>query len=354
MTRVKRAEPYLTPGPAQDLVDLFRRLRDSSHLRIGQIANRTGYTPSHISEVLRGWKAPSPDAAVKIAQALGGDDGAVRRARRHAEDLMEWKRNNRRRRPRTPPESSLAPFVEALIGALHGAGVSVSGNEFEPDLAKFPLHHQMNSPDVALNVIIGDLFDQETHLAVGFSDTFDTSTVDDRIIHGSSIQGQLLHRLFADDQHQLDEQISMALAGVSPIRVESGCNKPYGKLARYPLGTVAVLGEPRRLIFAVAYGSMGNDLVVRAPIEDLWHCYSQLWEAVYRHGQRSALSIPIMGSGLARIDTLNHENILRLILLSFVAYSRHKLVCQELRIVIRPADARRVDPLSIRAFLRAL
>ena len=174
MTRVKRAEPHLTPGPAQDLVDLFKRLRYSSQLRIGQIANRTGYAPSHISEVLRGWKAPSPDAAVKIAQVLGGDDSAVRRARRHAEDLMEWKRNNSRRLPRTPPESSLTPLVEALVGALHEAGVSASRNKSQPDLAKFPLHHQMSSPDVALNIILGDLFDQETHLAVGFSDTFDT------------------------------------------------------------------------------------------------------------------------------------------------------------------------------------
>jgi hypothetical protein len=99
---------------------------------------------------------------------------------------------------------------------------------------------------------------------------------------------------------------------------------------------------------------MGNDLVVRAPVEDLWYCYTQLWEAVYRHGQRGALSIPIMGSGLARIDTLDHENILRLILLSFVAYSRLRLICHELRIVIRPADARRLNPLSIRAFLRTL
>jgi transcriptional regulator with XRE-family HTH domain len=61
-------------------------------MRVGQIANRAGYTPGHVSEVLRGWKAPSPDAAARIAHALGADDNTVRRARRRAEDLRDWKR----------------------------------------------------------------------------------------------------------------------------------------------------------------------------------------------------------------------------------------------------------------------
>jgi transcriptional regulator with XRE-family HTH domain len=67
-------------------------------MSVGQIANRTGYTPGHVSEVLRGWKTPSPDAAVRIAQALGADDHTIRRARRRAEDLREWKRSKPRGR----------------------------------------------------------------------------------------------------------------------------------------------------------------------------------------------------------------------------------------------------------------
>jgi transcriptional regulator with XRE-family HTH domain len=303
-------------------VDLFSRLRESSQLRVGQIANRTGYTPSHVSEVLRGRKAPSPDAAGKIAQALGADESTVRRARRRAEELREWRRDK--------------------------------GGRAERALTDFPVSHRLSSPNVAINIIVGNLFDQQTHLAVGFSDTFDTSIADDRIIHSSSVQGQLLRQLFAGDQHRLDEEIDAALASVVPMLVESRRDKPYGKLARYPLGTVAVLGEPRRLIFAVAYGRMGNDLVVRAPVADLWNCYAQLWEAVYRHGQRGPLSIPLMGSGLARVDTLDRENLIQLILLSFVAYSRHRLICHELRVVIFHDDVQHVNPASLRAFLQTL
>jgi hypothetical protein len=105
MPRKKRPEPDLPPGPARDLVDLFARLRGSRPMRVGQIANRTGYAPGHVSEVLRGWKAPSPDAAARIAHVLGADDMTVRRARRRAEDLREWKRAKpRSRRPAGRPD----------------------------------------------------------------------------------------------------------------------------------------------------------------------------------------------------------------------------------------------------------
>jgi transcriptional regulator with XRE-family HTH domain len=372
MARSKRAEPYLPPGPARDLVDLFNRLRDSSQLRIGQIASRTGYAPGHISEVLRGWKTPSPDAAAKIAQVLGADDRVVRRARQRAEDLKEWKRDNSRNRPRpsTPKEVPDSPGQHALEIELaraiaHYAEVNgqrdiagrlldVLGVAAGESIARLPIHQQLSSPDIALKIVEGDLFDQDTHLAVGFSDTFDTSIVDDRIIHSSSVQGQLLRRVYHDDQDRLDEQLAAALTGVSPVLVEPRRDKPYGKLARYPLGTVAVLGEPRRLIFAIAYARMGNDLVARAPVEDLWHCYTRLWETVYGRGQRGALSVPLMGSGLARIDTLDRGNLLRLILLSFVAFSRLRLICHELRIVISPGDAQRVDLAALRDFIQTL
>lgn len=219
---------------------------------------------------------------------------------------------------------------------------------------RFHLQHPMKSLDVTLSIVVGDLFAQDTHLAVGFSDTFDTSIADDRIIHSSSVQGQLLNRIYAGNQQRLDKELASALAAISPVRTESRADKPYGKLVRYPVGTVAVLGEPRRLIFAVAYGSMGNDLVVRAPVQDLWYCFNQLWDAVYRSGQRGALAIPLMGSGLARVDSLDRENLLRLVVLSFLAYSRLRLICHDFRIVIRPEDLDRVDLVSLREFLRAL
>jgi transcriptional regulator with XRE-family HTH domain len=132
MPRKKRPEPDLSPGPARDLVDLFRRLRDARPMRVGQIANRTGYTPGHVSEVLRGWKAPSPDAAARIAQVLGADDTTVRRARRRAEDLRDWKRARpRRRRPARLARQGSLEIVSAelriVISAKDDRRVDLAG-----------------------------------------------------------------------------------------------------------------------------------------------------------------------------------------------------------------------------------
>jgi hypothetical protein len=217
---------------------------------------------------------------------------------------------------------------------------------------RFSLSHRMASADITLSVVVGDLFDQETHIVAGFTDTFDTSVSGEQVIHSASIQGQLLRRLYDDDQLRLDRELSAALSPATPLKKESRADKPHGKLARYPMGTVAVLGTPQRHIFAIAYGRMGNDMVTRSPVEDLWYCFNQLWDAIYRKGQRGPVSIPLMGSGLARVDSLDHENLLRLILLSFVAYSRTQLICHELRIVIRPEDVSRIDLIRVREFLR--
>lgn len=332
MTTNRREEPHHPPGPARDLADVFRRLRAYSSLGVGQIARRSGLSSSHISEVLRGLKAPSPAAAAKIAQVMGADENTVIRARRYAEDWEQHRREAARDRSATNAAARLT------TGAA----------------PRFPVHHQLSGPDVSITVLEGDLFDQDSHIAVGFSDTFDTSITGNRIISDASLQGQLLLRRFGGDQAALDTQLAVALASVRPEAVANRCDKPEGKLQRYPLGTVAVLGPPRRLIFAVAYGRMSDDLIVRGTADELWHCYTQLWAAVDRHGQRRTLSVPLMGAGLARIDTLDRGNLLQLILLSFTAYSRLHVVCRDLRIVIHSNDIGRIDPGNLQIFLRSL
>jgi transcriptional regulator with XRE-family HTH domain len=95
VTREGRGEPDLPPGPARDLVDLFRRLRQARKLSGGQLAVKTGLSPSYISDVLRGWRAPGPDAAMKVASALGGSLEEVTWASRLAEELAELNQFNR-------------------------------------------------------------------------------------------------------------------------------------------------------------------------------------------------------------------------------------------------------------------
>ena len=169
-----------------------------------------------------------------------------------------------------------------------------------------------------------------------------------------SVQGQLLQRVYGWDATALDREISAALHARQPTLMERRSTKPVGKLKRYPIGTVAVLGTKSRLLFAVAYSAMGSDGTAGSSADLLWQGLNGLWDAVYHHAERGPVAMPLIGSGLARVDALDREALIRLILISYLAASRSRVVSRELRIVIRPAEARAVNLREVRAYLRSL
>jgi hypothetical protein len=222
----------------------------------------------------------------------------------------------------------------------------------------YPRHsvrRDFKQPEMTIVVEVGDIFAQaDAHLVIGFSDTFDTSVAGNEIISESSLQGQLLSRCYEGDPDALDRDLDHALRGISPLRQESVENKPSGKRERYPIGTVAVLDQPPRVVFAVAYSTMGNDLIARAKLDDIWHSLNMLWDAIYRHAQLETVAMPLIGSGLARVDYIERESLLKMIILSFVASSRQRLVCKELRVIVSAKDLDRINMLEVHAFLRNL
>jgi hypothetical protein len=209
-------------------------------------------------------------------------------------------------------------------------------------------------PHMKVLIEAGDVFDQSAHLVVGFCDTFDTASADGAVINADSVQGQLLVRRYGGDVRRLDAELTAALAGVAPIVREDRERKPLGKLDRYPVGTVAALGTRPSLVFAVAYSRIGNDCVAASSVEELWFSLGRLWDALHRHAQLGRVAMPLVGSGLSRLDHLDQDSLLRLILMSFVARSREGAVCRELRILVRPADLEHVDLREMSAFLGVL
>jgi tetratricopeptide (TPR) repeat protein/transcriptional regulator with XRE-family HTH domain len=92
-----RGDANLPPGPARDLVDLLRRLRQARGLSVGQVAVRAGLSRSHVSEVLRGWKTPRPPAAAAIARALGAGETETGKAHQWAAQAFELQSYHRAR-----------------------------------------------------------------------------------------------------------------------------------------------------------------------------------------------------------------------------------------------------------------
>ncbi|WP_406255590.1 macro domain-containing protein [Streptomyces griseoaurantiacus] len=216
------------------------------------------------------------------------------------------------------------------------------------------IQRDFDRPQISVAVKIGDLFDEASHLVIGFNDVFDTDSSDGVVISPTSVQGQFQNKIYNNNLANLDRDLHHALVNSSPISRETRHDKPRGKLDRYPIGTVAVLGGPERRFFCVAYGRMRNDLTVRSSVDDIWRSLDQLWESLDAVGQRAPVAMPVVGSEMARINHLDREVLLRMILLSFVSHSRQQLVSKKLTILIHPRDAHLVNLTEVEAFLRVL
>lgn len=240
-----------------------------------------------------------------------------------------------------PDDADLAATVAALRGRLRARTAGLLRRDF-------------TAPPTSVVVASGDLFaEDDAHLVAGFTDTFDTATDGDLVISAASVQGQLLHRLYGGDRGRLDRDLRAALRGRAPVAVERRADKRHGKLARYPLGTVAPLRRNGRLVFAVAYSRMGNDLVARSGPAELRAALRDLWAAVETHGQRRPVALALPGTGLSRVDR-PFDELFAALVDSFLGASRHGPVASQLRVVVPPADVERYPVERMAAYLHGL
>ena len=159
------------------------------------------------------------------------------------------------------------------------------------------------------------------------------------------------NRLFGGDAQELDRRIDQALSDTTPI---GSVDKP-GKKVRYSIGTVAPVTEAGRRLFFIAYTYMNDHNEARGTMDGVWRSLVNLWEAVLKYGNGAAVSIPVIGGGLARIaQILPSQDSIRFIVLSFMLAPRNEKVCDELRIIVRLQDYARLDRLELQSFLASL
>ncbi|WP_432069402.1 macro domain-containing protein [Streptomyces sp. AA1529] len=244
-------------------------------------------------------------------------------------------------RPDDPEALAALTKLRAQLRERHGAEL---------------LRREFPALRTSLVVKRGDLFEEtDANLVAGFGDTFDTATERDAIISRESVQGQLLHRRYGGDRTLLDRELRSGLRAVTPVGRESARDKPKGKRLRYPIGTVVPLAlpEPGGRAFAVAYSHQGLDLVARSDPEDLGGSLERLWESVAVHGLLRPVAIPLVGAGLARV-ALRAEQVIVMIVESFLRACRQGPVSPELRIVLRPQDLRGVRLSEVAQYVEAL
>ncbi|RKS74318.1 DNA-binding SARP family transcriptional activator [Actinomadura pelletieri DSM 43383] len=266
---------------------------------------------------------------VRVHLELGHLDAALPLAERLAEE-------------RPDDEEATGPLrtIRKRLRARHGDEV---------------LRREFSGLRVAVTVKRGDVFaEDDANLVVGFGDTFDTDTTDDFVISRESVQGQLLHRVYGGDRELLDKELRRGLRRVAPTGRDSPRDKPRGKRLRYPIGTVVSLPLSGRRVFATVHCRQGFDLATTSTPEDLRTGLERLWESVDVHGLRKPVATPLLGAGFARLDALDREQIMMLIIVTYLRACRVRRVAPELRIVLRPEDLAHVRLADVARFVEAL
>lgn len=221
-------------------------------------------------------------------------------------------------------------------------------------IQRFPrllISSSLSSPDSQIEIKVGDLFKQKSHLVIGFNDVFDTELGE--IIKPSSIQGQFLSKVYNNDRTKLDTDIKIALEKYENQAIQEN-DKAKGKIWRYPIGTTITLydSSSEEKYFLSAYGYMSNDLVIKSNSDDLWTALHQIWEQIHLKGHSTHVSIPVIGSDLARIG-LSRMLLIKFIIISFIMASREKFITKKLTIMVYSQDLDYVDLYELKEFLES-
>jgi len=206
------------------------------------------------------------------------------------------------------------------------------------------------APDTTIKIKVGNLFEQQEHLVIGTNDVFDTQTGE--IIKAESIQGQFLTKIYGGDTSKLDQEI---LAELTPHQHKEviDSSKTHGKNSRYPIGTTITLGNINRRYYLTAYSSMGADLVCTGNTDSIIKSLDCLWDEIRRRGQGYPISMPIVGSDLARTN-LSRMTLIKIIAGSFILASKQRFITRQLTILIHPRDIDDVNLYEIGDFLKSV
>ncbi len=215
----------------------------------------------------------------------------------------------------------LAVVAGALLWAVYRA--------FPP--VRFTKEYPASNCVIELRV--GDLFEQKGDIAFGCSDCFDTET---GVIGPTSLMAQFAEKAFDGDVEALDRRISESLSE-HKIKGRIDKKKTFGKNERFPIGATASIVDNERNVFLTAFSRTNLDTTTETSKEDLWLSLCHLWTGVRQRGYLAPVSIPVWGTGLARVPA-SRLSLIQVVILSFVIATRENKVSNQLTLVFAEGD----------------
>lgn len=216
---------------------------------------------------------------------------------------------------------------------------------------KKEIYKKFTASNTSIEIKVGDIFEEKGNIAIGSSDYFDTTFE----IANLSLKSQLINRCFNSDSSIVDTLIDQSLSQQG-IQGTVNSSKNIGKQLRYQIGTTVRLNQNNRQIFILVISQLlfedGRKHTISNP-ELLNVALNKFWSFVKTENRVTEISIPVFGSGLARVN-LSYRLLIQLIVLSFVTYSKAVRISEKLKIVVNKKDYNPEDFVELSKFLKSI
>lgn len=199
-----------------------------------------------------------------------------------------------------------------------------------------------DSPDVSITIKVCNALANEGALIIPTNTTFDT-VMDDSFISVESVQGQYQNKYFKGDKgkEELDRLISTGLKDKNSKKLKDGRKT---KIDRYPIGTVCRISKKDKRAYFLADSDINkNGIPLDSDIEDVSNALVCLWNTLTDIGNTEPYSIPLLGTGRARVKDASRDDVVQQIILSFLAATKDHKITESLTVCIHPKDFENVD-----------
>ena len=205
---------------------------------------------------------------------------------------------------------------------------------------KTKFSHKLKSRDVLIELCISDAFSLSGALVIPINTTFDTD-LEGIISRSPSVQSKFLKSEYGSNHDHLDLDINEALTkeGYSSETIN---DKKIGKQERFAIGTVVKVRNEGRLFYLLAHTHINQNGRAIGTEEDLKISLAKLWYFISERGDKGDVVIPVLGTGHARIR-LSREEVIRIIVNSFIASCSEENYLDKLTISILPEDVSKYD-----------
>lgn len=142
---------------------------------------------------------------------------------------------------------------------------------------------------------------------------FDT-IVGEGVVSAKTIHGKWVKNMnkIGVSTERLDEIIVQTInkQGLQPTKIFDKNEKPKGNLIRYPLGTVlSIEGNNGIVYYLLALSEFDENLNAQCSKEDFVNCIHSLISFYDENGQGNQAYIPLMGTGLSRVNISQEESL---------------------------------------------